>query len=105
MDKRQDIPGESKAFAPVSLLGNDCDQRDGRSRADFDLQLPKASELYLVRSKLEIIVRSTYGGSYGITERGAREWKSKCPDLRYVGAYRMTGDVKLALRSLGVETR
>jgi len=48
---------------------------------------------------------STYGGSYDITVDAAVEWKRKCKNLKYVGAYRMNGDVKRALQRLGVETK
>lgn len=54
---------------------------------------------------LQNFTYSTYGGSYGITAAGAVEWKKLCPDLSYIGAYRMNGDVKRVFQKLGVETR
>lgn len=55
--------------------------------------------------KLRDFTWSSYGGSYDITVEGAQRWKKACPDLEYVGAYRMQAETKLALRSMGVGTR
>lgn len=55
--------------------------------------------------KLQNFTWSTYGGAYAISVEAAKEWVKRCPDLAYVGAYRMRKEVKEFLRREGIRTR
>lgn len=54
---------------------------------------------------LERFTYSSYGGSYGVTLKCMKEFVKKCPNLNYIGAYRLDPRVKKYLNEEGVETR